>query len=84
MDRGRGAGTGVNDDRVTLKSGREFYPNRRIVGISLNAGDNCVYGGYDQHEFVSDENQPPSGLTHGERMELALMMSNRWLAWGKG
>lgn len=63
---------------IQLPSGRSFYANCGIVGISPN-GD--VTQGYDG-SFGSDGWGDNAALTAEERRELATIMIGHWIKWG--
>jgi hypothetical protein len=81
--------TGRFGDHYRLSSGREFYANRGIVGMSpeFAAGENgysgCFAEGYDGEEYTRKSH--PESLTDewtpAERQELADYMSALWQQW---
>jgi hypothetical protein len=68
----------VQDDELTLTSGRVLYVDRHILGIGPDLG---VYYGSDgiiqtASEYASDGGTP---LTDEERLELAQIAIARWM-----
>ncbi len=74
----------LNGDIYTLDTGRTFYANRGILGLSPELG---AYQGYDGNLYLnwSRENVElyagSEGFTPEERIEIAEEMITRWEAW---
>jgi hypothetical protein len=66
----------VTRDNYELSTGRRFYANCGIVGLSPDDSKKLEFHeGYDGGESVDD-------WTPGERMELARFMIDLWREWG--
>ena len=68
-------------DTMTFETtGREFYANHGIIGLS--AEDGTVYEGYDGHLWETPADlDGPSFLTAQEVMELRDFMIATWTKW---
>jgi hypothetical protein len=75
-------------DTYVLSSGREFYANGGIIGLSPKERD--VYHGYDgnvlydngaETSYTDQDSQP---WTRDEKLELADYMIDLWSNWLKG
>lgn len=71
-------------ERYTLSTGKTFYANNGILGLSIE-GDG-LYEGYDSGVHV-DETSPPGPVdeqqfTPREKQEIAIVMIKRWQRWG--
>jgi hypothetical protein len=69
---------------ITLSTGRRLYANNQILGLSLLAGDDRLYEGYDGTAWDPRDtgewsDTPP--LTETERREVADLMIQRWRTW---
>jgi hypothetical protein len=78
----------IEPDRYRLSTGREFYANRGIVGMSPQFADrhqeynDCVPEGYDGSICVNDRwSEPEEYWTGAEQHELADYMIALWQRW---
>lgn len=64
-------------DHFTLSTGRKFYANNGIIGLSPH--NNGVSEGYDGAVYVDEDEG--EGWTTAERHELADYMISLWQQW---
>ena len=67
------------DDTYVLPTGRRFYANCGIIGLSDD--DDAVTEGYDGGIDVHSYADPEEAWTVKERRELGQFMIARWTAW---
>lgn len=72
-------------DEYTLSSGRTFYANCGIIGLSPEfAADGVMFAeGYDGHDYTRKRyfDDPTNEWTQAERLELAEHMAALWMQW---
>lgn len=67
-----------NDEGFILSTGKKFYANCRIIGISPPGEDGKIVGisqGYDGGIYTK--------FTKKEKLEIAVYMKNLWMDWAQ-
>ena len=71
----------AGDNTYRLKSGREFYANRWILGLAPD--DDSLFHGYDGEAWIYESHNYSQEFTPEERKEIAEYMVRMWRAWGR-
>jgi len=76
--------TPADRDHYRLSTGRMFYANGGIIGLSPEHTTRSVSEGYDGAIYMGDEHdEPEDRWTPAERQELAAYMVALWTRWGQ-
>lgn len=76
----------IDDDKITMEDGTEYYVNRGIIGLGCPDEDEWhIYEGYDgdlwyRYSWATEEEYEDWRMPMEHALEIASHMINRWQA----